>query len=91
MRESVRITSLASVRSGQMKFMHFVIGHVFVGPGHPNQEWGSQGRAPLPGTRHSERLMRKGSASLTDPRVLVKGEWDEADKWMRKFVDAPTP
>jgi hypothetical protein len=69
------------------------VGHVFVGPGHPDEpgEHAIKGPAPLPGTHHDLRLMTTGVTPTTRSRALVKGEWDEAEKWMKQFVDTPTP
>jgi hypothetical protein len=39
--------------------------------------------APLPGTEHHLRLMTKGNNSSTESRILVKGEWDEAETWLK--------
>lgn len=58
------------------------IGHVFVGEGHPDQD-ASPGPAPLPGTKHSCRLMCSGPNSDGSSRVLVKAEWDEAEEWLK--------
>jgi len=66
------------------------IGHVLVGYGHPNQESNS-GKAPLPGTRHVDRLMCAGTSSNKGSRLLVKGEWDEAEKWLKPNIDTPEP
>lgn len=58
------------------------IGHVFVGDGHPDQS-AQPGLAPLPGTQHTCRLMCSGPNSDGSSRLLVKGEWDEAEKWLK--------
>lgn len=60
------------------------IGHVFVGDGHPDK---NNGPAPLPGTRHICRLMCSGPSSDGSSRLLVKGEWDEAEKWLKAIPD----
>ncbi len=66
------------------------IGHVLVGYGHPNEQGGSsgnRGKAPLPGTDHRKRLMLSGKGRVAGQLggfLLVKGEWDEAEKWIRK-------
>ena len=60
------------------------LGHILVGPGHPDQDTGP---APLPSTRHLERLMVGGKA--VNPQIpitgnrLVKAEWDAAERWMQ--------
>jgi hypothetical protein len=59
------------------------IGHCIVGYGHPDE---GSGPAPLPGLtkkEHGPRLMVSGS-NVRRPnigRLLVKGEWDEAEIW----------
>ncbi len=69
------------------------IGHIFVGPGHPDAGPPSAaqdivGVAPLPGTKHEDRLMHSGHGatgrlSLDEfGKLLVKSEWDEAEGWM---------
>ena len=64
------------------------IGHVLVGYGHPDE---NDGRSPLPGTDHKQRLMRSGDAAGGSIRtghppgyLLVKPEWDEAEVWFQK-------
>jgi len=60
------------------------VGHVLVGYGHPSEDPGEEkGLVPLPGTKHSLRLMCKGKVSTTSSKILVKGEWDEADRWIK--------
>ena len=60
------------------------IGHVLVGYGHPSEQPDEDhGKAPLSGTKHNLRLMTKGTTSSTESRILVKGEWDEAEKWLK--------
>ena len=58
------------------------IGHILVGEGHPDTD--SPGVAPLPDTRHIERLMCSGPKRRGDgySRLLVKREWDAAEKWL---------
>ncbi len=58
------------------------IGHVLVGVGHPDKNT-FQGQAPLPGTQHTRRLMVSGPNSNSSSHLLVKGEWDEAEKWLK--------
>jgi hypothetical protein len=65
------------------------IGHVIIGPGHPDQ---GDGSAPLPGTALVERLMfsvidSKVASGALDKNLLVKGEWDAADEWLVGNVD----
>ena len=61
------------------------IGHILIGAGHPNEK---DGPAPLPNTRHSDRLMVGGSALNPEIPIsgnrLVKAEWDESEKWMQQ-------
>ena len=59
------------------------LGHVFVGYGHPNEN-GLKGPAPLPDTKHIQRLMCSGGISNMGSRLLVKGEWDEAENWLKE-------
>lgn len=65
------------------------IGHVLVGEGHPDVMTGGAilGPAPLPETKHIRRLMCSGPNSDASSHLLVKGEWDEAEKWMKKQED----
>ncbi len=59
------------------------IGHLLVGPGHPNETRDGYGKgpSPLPETNHLERLMCKGSVRKKDgsAKLVVKGEWDKAE------------
>ncbi|MCB1132606.1 MAG: hypothetical protein KDN05_15880 [Verrucomicrobiae bacterium] len=64
------------------------IGHVLVGRGHPDQEV-FPGPAPLPGTRHTCRLMCSGPNSGSQSRLLVKREWDEAEIWLEANIKEP--
>jgi hypothetical protein len=69
------------------------IGHVLLKDGHPDK-WKAGGDdggvAPLPGTRHVERLMCSGHRRRTDgtSRRIVKAEWDEAEKWLKSEEDS---
>jgi hypothetical protein len=57
------------------------MGHVIVGLGHPDQ---GKGPCPLAGTFHLERLMVSGGThDYSLQSRLVKGEWDEAEKWLK--------
>lgn len=62
------------------------IGHVLVGFGHPDDPHGL-GKAPLPGTDVERRLMASGGALVPQGKLLVKKEWDEAEKWLKYFID----
>ncbi len=71
------------------------IGHVFLGRGHPDNS-AHPGVAPLPNTPDEikQRLMHSGSpltplspAERRNRRVLVKGEWDEAESWLIDNID----
>lgn len=55
-----------------------------LGEGHPGEKalGGGQGCAPLPGTNHIKRLMCPGEMSTPESRLLVKGEWDQAERWL---------
>lgn len=63
--------------------MSHEIGHVLVGLGHPDE---GSGPAPLPDTRHVDRLMCSGPRRKIDgsSKLLVKAEWDEAEEWMAR-------
>ncbi|WP_367873902.1 hypothetical protein [Luteolibacter sp. Populi] len=63
------------------------IGHVLFGAGHPDQ---GGGQAPLPGTRHSDRLMVSGGGVRRPDhgKLVVKDEWDKAEDWLVQFVDS---
>jgi hypothetical protein len=64
------------------------IGHIFFGGGHPDF---GDGRAPLPGTRHSRRLMHSGTTGGFKPGVLtVKGEWDRAEVDVQALLNKRT-
>ena len=46
--------------------------------------------APLPGSDHTRRLMVSGPGEGPNPsKLLVKGEWDEAEKWLVPNIDSP--
>jgi hypothetical protein len=92
----------ATIRGRTTGVIGHEVGHVFVGDGHPGDyshytDPSIIGVAPLPGTKHSDRLMYFGnvgsplqSLDLEDRgKLLVKGEWDEAETWMNQFVDSP--
>lgn len=46
--------------------------------------------APLVGTDHTKRLMYGGKLNANS-RLIVKKEWDEAEKWLKDNVDDPPP
>ena len=54
------------------------VGHILVGGGHPDQNGGA---APLPSlaSDHIKRLMH---SDVGHPGLLVKSEWDKAEKWL---------
>ncbi len=60
------------------------IGHVLVGEGHPNEPL-NPGPAQLPSTDHSKRLMASG-AFRNRGHLLVKAEWDKAEKWLYQTI-----
>lgn len=65
-------------------------GHVLLGEGHPSERPGDayKGPAPLPGTNHSQRLMREGGNNPKGfDHLLVKAEWDAAEVWLKREVD----
>ena len=71
------------------------IGHLLVGYGHPDARGpnADKGLNPLPSTDHKQRLMHSGEGlgfavgtTVVDGlrgHRLVKGEWDEAEKWLK--------
>ncbi len=65
------------------------IGHIVIGAGHPSEDdGGNKGPAPLPGTRHIERLMwAHANKPPGTPNILVKAEWDKIEAWMAANVD----
>lgn len=71
-------------KEAQLDTIAHEVGHIFVDYGHPDQV-ASPGHAELPGTARNIplRLMCSGTNSGTQSRLLVKGEWDEAEKWLR--------
>jgi hypothetical protein len=54
------------------------MGHIFFGFGHPDEKTGV---APLPGTKHEDRLMVSGG-KVSQGILTVKAEWDAADRWL---------
>lgn len=59
------------------------LGHRTIGEGHPDQ---GGGFAPLVGTDRRWRLMASGDVRIPGARLLVKREWDEAEKWLNANV-----
>lgn len=60
------------------------IGHIFFGIGHPDEELPiPQGPAPLKGTHRANRLMCKGASFNSNSRLIVKAEWDAAERWLK--------
>ena len=73
------------------------VGHIVIEYGHPDQK-DDPGPAPLLGTDHKQRLMHSGDGlgsgtvgnavwQAARGTRLVKGEWDAAEKWMKKVID----
>lgn len=64
------------------------IAHILLGEGHPDQGGGA---APLLGTATEFRLMatidKKRVAETIDDGLLVKKEWDEAEKWLESNLE----
>jgi Metallo-peptidase family M12B Reprolysin-like len=65
------------------------IGHIMIDTpeesGHPNEDAG--GCAPLRGSDTAKRLMCGGFQRSPDGALLVKKEWDNAEKWLKKVPD----
>jgi hypothetical protein len=65
------------------------MGHLIIGFGHPDE---GTGEAPLPGlpaSAYPDRLMTGGN-KVKRPvhgKLIVKGEWDSAEKWLIEFPD----
>jgi hypothetical protein len=58
-----------------------IIGHV-----HPNDH---ANQFTFPRTAHHKRLMRSGRLNRSDSgHLLVKHEWDAAEKWLSEEIDA---
>jgi hypothetical protein len=80
------VVNLSALYSDDLQTAAHEIGHLLLGPGHPNQyrtdDPLSGGPAPLQSLlgEHSKRLMHSLSGA---GRLLVKGEWDEAEMWLR--------
>jgi hypothetical protein len=69
------------------------IGHILVGYNHPDDPR-FPGKAHLPKTDHRKRLMVGGEelgGAVRTGKILVKKEWEEAEIWLRKFIDTPEP
>lgn len=60
------------------------VGHAMLGAGHPDE---GSGAAPLEGTDTHKRIMYSGSHFNPDALLLVKPEWDEAEKWLKRVPD----
>jgi hypothetical protein len=83
----VNMSALYTQGTNQMHTIAHEIGHLMVGPGHPDQ-WMALlpdlgGPAPLQSipAHHPSRLMHSNSGTGT---LLVKGEWDRAEIWLSK-------
>ena len=73
------------------------IGHVIIGAGHPDDirskpdgqvNWEFSGVAPLLGVDPTNRLMCGGLKRRDEnATLLVKKEWDEAEKWLQENSD----
>ncbi len=68
-----------------------------LGSGHPDEYYlepffaGEHGgRAPLPGTDTTIRLMCGRDTRKSGARLLVKAEWDKAEEWLKTVVDGET-
>ena len=67
------------------------IAHVMMGEanvGHPDK-LETPGPAPLPGTQVMDRLLCSGDGAIlgSRPKILVKGEWDMMEDWMKEQID----
>lgn len=75
---------LQAAKAEALRVLAHEVGHIMIGPGHPNINSG--GAAPLPGTKHSDRLMWVPFPGQTTAdarrRLLVKGEWDRIEEWL---------
>jgi hypothetical protein len=78
-----------------MKFMHFVIGHVMTGDGHPNEKQEAALKwteSPLPmvskDPRDQARLMCSGEGmNWSKPgSQLIKKEWDMIEAWLNANI-----
>ncbi len=87
-RENCVIVNMSAYYTNSTNQPHTIaheIGHLLLGPGHPNQyqanDPGSGGPAPLSSlpSEHPKRLMYSVSSL---GKMLVKGEWDEAEIWL---------
>jgi hypothetical protein len=85
-----QILSKPTLKDSLLHEIAHEIGHVIIGNGHPDDltDNGTHaGEAPLKGTNVLERLMFsdetvKKNAGKLDRNLLVKKEWDEAEKWL---------
>lgn len=76
----------AAEKEQWLNSMAHEIGHVFWGSGHPNDR-PDVGKAALPGTDLSKRLMATFRAGGPPPKLIVKAEWDAAEDWLKLNVD----
>lgn len=79
-------------RDANAELMHTIaheIGHCIIADGHPDEGGGAAPLKGVPMSLHKERLMVSGSkVNHSDfGKLLVKGEWDEAEKWLSDNVD----
>lgn len=75
-------------RNTDAELMHTIaheIGHCIMADGHPDQGSGAAHLPGLPLSSHKERLMISG-ANVNHKKhgnLLVKGEWNEAERWFK--------
>lgn len=60
------------------------LGHALCGEGHPDEGFG---RAPLPGTDHSKRLISTIATRAAGAKLLVKAEWTRAKANLQVIED----
>jgi len=64
---------------GVLNTIEYEIGHLIIMDGHLE----GAGAASLPGKTHSLRLMASGTKRSPNGDLMVKGEWDAAEIWLK--------
>jgi hypothetical protein len=70
--------------NGVMNTIAHEIGHIMTKDGHPDQ---GEGPAVLLGTDRPQRMLSRGPKRKDDAFLLVKGEWNRIEIWLKKQED----